>query len=308
MYTYSIINKKMFKIMEIDKVLANPRLCYAILGVGKREFDKLLPVFTKIWFEYLNNKKRKRIVGGGSIGNIKDPKKKLFFILWYSKIYPTFDLAAYVFASSKSRTHSWTHILMPLLEKALGKKLVLPKRRVSSEAEFYAMCDGIKELMIDGVERPCVRRKKSKMQTKNYSGKKKRPTRKNIIITNSKKFIKYLSPTKNGKLHDKRHIDKTNNIPQIPKDITLLADTGFQGVQHEHPNILMPKKKSKKNPLTDFDKQLNHLISSVRVGVEHAISGMKRFGIAANIFRGRRGQDDRFMNVSAGLYNLRLQM
>ena len=299
---------KIFKIMEIDKVLANPRLCYAILGVGKREFDKLLPVFTKIWYEYLNNKKRQRIIGGGSIGHIKDPKKKLFFILWYSKIYPTFDLAAYVFGSSKSRTHSWMHILMPLLEKTLGKKVVLPKRRVTSEEEFYAMCDGVKELMIDGVERPSVRRKKPKMQTKNYSGKKKRPMRKNIIIVNSKKFIKYLSPTKHGKVHDKRLTDKTNDIPRIPEDISLLADTGFLGVQHVHKNTLMPKKKSKVNPLTDLDKEFNRLISSVRVGVEHAISGMKRFGIASHIFRGRRGQDDRWMNVCAGLYNLRLQI
>jgi len=68
----------------------------------------------------------------------------------------------------------------------------------------------------------------------------------------------------------------------------------------------MPKKKTIKNPLSDVDKQLNRLISSARVVVEHAIGGMKRFSIAADIFRGRLGQDDTWMCVGAGLYNLRV--
>lgn len=128
-----------------------------------------------------------------------------------------------------------------------------------------------------------------------------------MVITNTKKKILYLSPTKNGKVHDKRSIDKTNIIPSIPSTVTIIADNGFHGLQHTHSNILMPKKRTKLKPLSQLDKEMNRLISSIRIGVEHAIGGMKRFGIAAHIFRGRMGQDDMCMNVSAGLYNLRLE-
>ena len=65
--------------MNIDKVLNDKRLIKAILGVGKNSFEKLLVTFKQILIEQANNKKRKRKIGGGSNGNIKDPEKKLFF-------------------------------------------------------------------------------------------------------------------------------------------------------------------------------------------------------------------------------------
>jgi hypothetical protein len=62
-------------------------------------------------------------------------------------------------------------------------------------------------------------------------------------MTDTKKRILFLSPTKHGKLHDKKQIDKQNMTPNIPKEITAITDTGFQGFQKQHPNTLMPKKK-----------------------------------------------------------------
>jgi len=160
--------------MDIDKVLSNKRLTKAVLGVRKESFEKLLVTFTQILIEEANNnKKRKRKYGGGSNGNIKDPRKKLFFILWYLKVYPTFDVAAYVFASSKSRTQDWAYKIIPILEKSLGRKLVLPKRKISSVEEFFKLFPETKEVMLDGVERPTIRSQRGKTQNKHFSGKKK---------------------------------------------------------------------------------------------------------------------------------------
>jgi len=105
--------------------------------------------------------------------SIKDPAQKLFFILVYMKIYPTYDLAAYMFGSSRTRIYSRVNQLLPLLSRTLGRTLSLPKRQISTPEEFFLAFPDAKEIMIDGVERPTVRRKKPKMQTKNYSGKKK---------------------------------------------------------------------------------------------------------------------------------------
>lgn len=293
--------------MDIDKVLNNNRLVRAVLGVNKKEFDALLPTFTQIVKENAEAKKRKRAVGGGSNGKIKPARKKLFFILLYAKAYPTFDVAAFMFASSKSRTHIWAHTILPLLEKTLGRKVALPKRQIRTPEEFLAAFPGIKEAMIDGVERPTIRSKKNKTQRKHYSGKKKRHMRKNIVITDTKKRILVLTPSKHGKVHDKKLSDKALAVVRLPKEVALLADTGFVGIQKQHENTLIPKKKPRGGELTDDDKAMNRLISSVRVGVEHAIGGMKRFRCVSDIYRNKNGWDDKLTLVCAGLWNFRVQ-
>jgi hypothetical protein len=294
--------------MNINKILNNNRLVRALLGVTKEEFIALLPTFTQIMHEEAEAKERKRAVGGGCNGNIKSAQRKLFFILLYVKTYPTFDVAAFMFASSKSCTHRWAHSILPLLEKTLGRKIALPKRRISTPEEFFATFPGIKEVLIDGLERPMQRPQKDKVQKKHYSGKKKRHTRKNLVVTDEKKQILILTPSKNGKVHDKRLSDKGLVTRGIPDEVSILADTGFQGLQHQHPNVLMPKKRPRGGVLTDEEKAINRLISSVRIKVEHAIGGIKRFRCVSDVYRNKNGIDDRFMSVAAGLWNFHLQM
>jgi hypothetical protein len=292
--------------MDIDRVLKNPRLVRAILGVSAKEFASLLTTFTAVWRKEAESKKRERRVGGGRIGRIKSPRNKLFFILWYLKVYPTYDVAAYVFSSSKTKTHVWVRDILPLLKKTLGREIVLPTRRISTREEFFATFPAMKEVMVDGLERPTLRSKKDKTQGKHYSGKKKRHMRKAVIVTDGEKRILALTSTKHGRAHDKKLFDKANLY--IPEEVAIIADTGFQGLQRRHPNTLLPKKKPRGGFLTDVEKMMNRLISSCRMPVEHAIGGLKRFGAASHIFRNRRGQDDDFLLCAAGLWNFHLRM
>ena len=49
------------------------------------------------------------------------------------------------------------------------------------------------------------------------------------------------------------------------------------------------------------------MVVAVRVRVEHAIGGLKRFGAVANLYRNHKPCcDDRFNLLAAGLWNLRL--
>jgi len=149
------------KIMEIEKVLKNNRLTMALLGISAKEFKNLLVTFEQILLEEQLKINKKRKIGGGANGMIKNPKNKLFFILFYLKTYPTFDIAGYVFGSSKTSTHRWFHDILPLLEKTLGRNVVLPKRQISTPEEFFKSFPEVKEVMIDGVERPTIRSKKN---------------------------------------------------------------------------------------------------------------------------------------------------
>ena len=84
----------------------------------------------------------------------------------------------------------------------------------------------------------------------------------------------FLSPTTEGKRHDKKLADETGY--RLPEGSTLMQDTGFQGFELENIAILQPKKKPRGKELSDTEKQANRIISSVRVRVEHVMSGIKR--------------------------------
>ncbi|KKU80894.1 MAG: Transposase [Parcubacteria group bacterium GW2011_GWA1_47_8] len=132
--------------------------------------------------------------------------------------------------------------------------------------------------------------------------------RKNVVITDSKRRILVLTPSKHGKVHDKKLSDKEFAVIRLPDSVALLADTGFVGIDKQHANTLIPKKKPRGGFLTDADKMMNRLISSSRIVVEHAIGGMKRFRSVSDIYRNKNGFDDQLVNVAAGLWNFHVQI
>ena len=294
--------------MHPKKLLKRERQLKAVIGMGGKEFKNLHEEFDKIYTKAQKKKIRKRAVGGGRQGVIKDTKSKLLFILMYVKVYPTYDLAGALFGVVASRPHEWVNEYLPILEEALGRHCVLPSRKITSAKEFKRLYPGVQEVILDGAERPVQRPKNKKNQKKAYSGKKKRHTRKNIYLVDEEKKILYLSPTKSGKMHDFKQFKKTDIIDSVPEDVGILGDKGFIGIDDlSNHQTFVPKKKPKNGFLTPEEKEDNSLISSIRIKVEHAIGGVKRLGVASNIFRGKFGSDDRFIFVSAGLWNFHLQ-
>ena len=290
------------------KLLRRERQLKSVIGMSGKEFKILHEQFKIIYNKAQQRKLRKRAVGGGRHGVIKDTKSKLLFILMYVKIYPTYDLAGALFGVVASCPHEWSNKYLPILEEALGRHCVLPARKINSVKEFKRLYPGVQEVILDGAERPIQRPKNNKNQKKAYSGKKKRHTRKNIYLVNKGKKILYLSPTKSGKMHDFKQFKKMGIIDAIPEDTDILADKGFIGIDDvSNHQTFVPKKKPKNYFLTPEEKEDNSLISSIRIKVEHAIGGVKRLGIATNIFRGKFGSDDRFTFVSAALWNFHLQ-
>lgn len=175
--------------------------------------------------------------------------------------------------------------------------------------ELFERFPEIKDVFVDGVERKIQRPVGNKRQNKVYSGKKKVHAKKNNIVTDEKKKILFLSPTKSARRHDKRLADKISLFDYIPERIALWLDTGFQGVLKQHTNTLIPKKATKGKPLTLHDREENKLISSFRVVVEHAIAGIKRFGVVSQTLRNRKAYfDDLVMELSCGMWNLHLKV
>lgn len=294
--------------MNISKLSRDPRAIRALTGLSYKEFSDLAPMFAKALYEIQWKRQgRQRKPGGGQKGILKTTEDKLFFILFYLKTYPTFDVLAFFVGKSRGRTCEAGHFHLRVLERALGKKVALPERKINSVEEFLQKFPAAKEIFLDGVERRTHRPKKRKNQNKTYSGKKKAHTRKNVIIANEQRKILLLSPTKSGRRHDKRIADKFLLAERIPPDVLVGADSGFQGIQHVHTKSWLPHKGTKKKPLTIEQRQDNTILSHFRVCVEHAIGGMKRFRAFADVFRNRLGWiDDLVAFLAAGLWNYHL--
>ena len=85
-----------------------------------------------------------------------------------------------------------------------------------------------------------------------------------------------------------------------------LVDSGYQGLQKRHAKTEMPKKRSKKNPLSKDDKAKNREISCERVPCENVIGKLKRFKIIADRYRNRRRRFSLRFFLIAAIYNREL--
>ena len=108
----------------------------------------------------------------------------------------------------------------------------------------------------------------------------------------------------NGKRHDFRLFKESKT--RIHPDIKVITDSGYQGIQKLHSKSALPKKKSKKNPLTKEDKQRNQELASERVLNENVIGMLKRFKIISDKYRNRRKRFGLRFNLIAAIYNLDL--
>ena len=108
----------------------------------------------------------------------------------------------------------------------------------------------------------------------------------------------------NGKRHDFR-LFKESKV-RIHPDTKALVDTGYQGIKKIHAWSQLPKKKTKKNPLTKEDKKANRQLASERALNENVIGMLKRFKIIADRYRNRRKRFALRFNLIAAIYNLEL--
>ena len=109
-----------------------------------------------------------------------------------------------------------------------------------------------------------------------------------------------------GRIHDFR-LFKTSCTRLLAK-ILARVDSGYQGLQKLHTNTLLPKKKTKKNPLTKDDKKRNRELSSQRVENENVLGVLKRFRIIAERYRNRGKRFGIRFNLICGIYNMELAL
>jgi hypothetical protein len=153
----------------------------SLIGLSEEQFEKLCPVFCNVYEEALQEAhvqdifqdRRKNERGGGRKGSLPTIKDKLFFVLYYFKVYPTFDVLSSAFGMARSKAYENIQKLTPILYETLCREGLMPHRSFESVEEFKKAFDGIDRIIIDATERKHVRPQDNETQAEMYSGKKK---------------------------------------------------------------------------------------------------------------------------------------
>jgi hypothetical protein len=145
---------------------------------------------------------------------------------------------------------------------------------------------------------------------------KKRHMLKNTVMALPEKVILFLGRTFSGHHHDYSML-KQEFPPELDwcAELHVRVDLGYRGIQSDDPSdrIDIPTKKPrkrKKNPnpqWSDEQKAANTALSQIRIWIEQAIGGMKRYAILGHIFRNRKVDfEDDAIGICAGLWNFAL--
>ncbi len=293
--------------MELETVLENPKQMQALTGLTPEEFNQLAQTFRQVWEEHtrLNwrGQERQRAKGGGPHSALDSPEKMLFFLLFYFRHYPMQEVMGALFGFGQPQANKWIVRLTPLLKEALKREWVLPERRTTNFDRILEECGDLR-LLLDGADRPVRRPKNPEKQKECHSGRKKRHTVKNVLVA-SARIVEYLSPTAPGRQSDK-HVAEPLEQVEFPRKCVVISDLGFQGLQLNDKALIHPVKKPKGRELNPIFRPFNRVVSGIRVGVEHVLSGVKRCRIVSDILRHLKdGFNDLVMEVACGLHNFR---
>lgn len=299
-----------------------PALLHRLTGLSVAEFERLCAQFASqydllVIHPRVTAKTRVRAIGGGQKGALPEVADKLVFILMYTRLYPLLIVQGMFFGIAESKACKWVGILLPVLEASLGSAHVRPKRANGrSLEEIIEAFPELKELgvLTDGTERPIRRPTEPTKRSADYSGKKKRHTKKYVTITHPQnQYILATSAEAPGSTHDKRILDEAHLTCQ--ESLPIGADSGFQGLELGNAVVVTPIKRKRKkqgeprDELTPAQKEQNTLLAKARISIEHSNAGLKRNRSVADLLRNtRQGMSDQLMIVAMGLHNLRVTM
>jgi len=290
------------------RLSTQPQHFHALSGYTLAEVQALLPAFQIAFRRYMQiytmeaKLRQNRSYVAYRNSPLPTLEDKLLFILMYLRKATTQDLFGEVFNMPQPVANKWIHVLHPCLNRALRELGEIPAR-VATDLQLPPEAGRI--YFQDGTERPIQRPKDPVDQANFYSGKRKRHTVKNNVLVDAQAKIVLLTATWEGKKHDKKIADEANF--SLPNGSWLYQDTGFQGFALEQVTMLQPLKKPRGRELSPEEKEGNRLISRIRIRVEHAIGGVKRYRIVKDQLRNRKDDfRDRVMETCCGLHNFRL--
>jgi len=292
--------------LSLTQAKGSDRRMKAATSLTVAEFDTLAGEFARLWEQQhrertAEGEARRREPGGGRKGVLDSAERKLFFILFYCKAYPTQDLMGLLFGITQGQVSDW----VGRLTQAVGGLMPLhkPARKVRELRDLLAREPALKEVIIDGTERRVPRPVHAGRQRSYYSGRKKRHAVKNVVVVGAGK-VRWISRTVPARQHDKALAEREKL--RLPRGVSLLGDSGFAGLDAGEADLITPWEKPPGRRLHWKRRKFNRLLSGERIQVEHTFASIKRLRILREEFRNRRtGMVDAVMEFGCTLHNYR---
>ncbi len=316
------------------KLSRKPKLFLSVTGMNLHQFQTLWPQFERAAEKFERRRKRKvvvtgkkrlRQIGGGAPFANSLPDRLLMLLLYY-RLYLTQEFMTLLFkAEDKSLICRSIQLMRPVFESVLpvperarqrilslaDKEQKRRKKRIGSVEEFRQAYPEL-TFIIDGVEQPKRKPTAPAKRKSDYSGKKKRHTLKQIVISTPSGIIVDQSPSVGGRPHDFKVLKDDHAARAVCEEfkdyrVTLYGDSGFDGMSALGVplEVRLNEKARRNHPLTREQKKLNRLRSGTRIKIEHTFSRRKKYAIASDIYRNRDEDYDQAMNIVGGLVNLR---
>lgn len=142
----------------------------AMTSLDREEFEALAVVFGEVW-NHQEEQAGREASTGGRPPQLRAIEEKLFFILFYLKVYPLQEVLGHLFGVSQGQANVWVHRLSGVLKAALQRQGYVPARWPVEMLERLAE-EELQAFGIDGTERRINRPKDDECQRQHYSGKK----------------------------------------------------------------------------------------------------------------------------------------
>lgn len=327
--------------LRLDKLKSRARSFERLVGLSPVEFEQLLTELEPLWEQAhrrsLLRVGRVRRIGAGNTFKL-DLGQRLLVTLLYLRQYFTMHVLGILFDLDAANVCRNIHALLPVLEQALpaplrprtlqakpdeapGKAAKKP-RKIRSLEEFLEVFPELTDVVVDGTEQPrgqpkvkkgqqpgkkAVGRPKDKKRF--YSVKQGTHTLKTQLTVTPEGQIVHLSATASGRTHDMKVLRHSRLMARLPRHVRIWGDRGYTGLAKVYPDreTIVPTKRPKKGELSDDDRELNRLISKVRITVENAINRIKKFRACKEFFRNHPVRHGVIWGCVAGLVNLRWQ-
>jgi IS5 family transposase len=254
-----------------------------VTGVSVKVFIAIVEMVRPDWDRLQGMKKV-----SGRRSHIRTLEDEVLMLLIYYRFYVSHEFLGYLFNLDSSNVCRHLKRLEPLL----AKNLAIKKDRTMTQGDLEG-------LIVDATEINTQRPRKN--QGEFYSGKKKRHTAKVEVQINGSGRILNVSKSYGGRHHDFA-IRKSED--PMPRDAVILADSGYQGLQKNRRNVLLPHKRRRKAPLTAAERAHNRLLASTRVLIENVFAKLKKFKILGSVYRNFQKKLHLRFNIIAGIYNL----
>lgn len=298
--------------INYTKIRENSTQFLAITSLYVEEFDALLPYFAQEWYKYyrqyrVDGQRRKAPFGNP----MKDTKTlptvedKLFFILSFLKTNSLQNFHGANFDMTQGKASRWIKILKEILKEAFSKMNVLPNRNGQALRGIIENL-GVKSVLQDATERSIQKNNDQGVQEDEFSGKAHDHDVKNHIVSTEYQEVIFLGYSYEGSVSDKKIADESELT--FPVGIYLIDDKGYIGYNPEGVHIQRPIKKPKNGEYTLLQKWFNKAISTIRIPIEHVMSGIKRCRIVKERCRYySRNFRDTVMLLCTALHNLRVR-